>query len=165
MPTALEETAPRFEHYPADDIPSADNDGVSLTVIAGEAYGLQSPVQTSSETLYVEAVLEPGATLETPRGVEEVAVYPIDDVIDVDGYPIPGGQMAVLEKGTSAKIRAGEGARVMMLGGATLPGERIIWWNFVSSSRERLAKAKQDWLEQRFDDVPGDDEFIPLPNK
>jgi redox-sensitive bicupin YhaK (pirin superfamily) len=165
LPTELEETEPRFEHYPADDIPGATLSGVNLTVIAGEAYGARSPVRTSSATLYVDARFEAGGALETPAGVDEVGIYPIDDGIEIDGHRVPGGQMAVLASGTTARITAANTARVMLLGGATLPGERIIWWNFVSSSRERLAEAKLDWREDRFAKVPGETEFIPLPDK
>jgi redox-sensitive bicupin YhaK (pirin superfamily) len=165
LPAELEETDPRFEHYPADGIPRLSKPGLDLTVIAGEAYGEQSPVQTSSETVYVEADMEAGAELGSPEGVDEIAVYAVSGDVDVDGQPLPPGQMAILARGATAKITARTQSKVMILGGGTLAGDRIIWWNFVSSSPERLEQARRDWRDGNFDDVPGDPEFIPLPDK
>ena len=165
LPEEQEETAPRFEHYPSTEIPVVEFDGARATVIAGEAWNHSSPVQTSSQTLYVEIDLDAGGAIDTPAGVDEIAVYPVDNDITVDGTVVEAGRMAVLKPGIAAKIEAGSVSKVMVLGGATLPGERILWWNFVSSSRERLNKAKKDWRENRFEAVPGESEFIPLPDK
>ena len=165
LPEALEETEPRFEHYPADRIPRLDFDGARMAVVAGEAFGVRSPVDTASETVLVEADLHAGASLDTPAEVDEIAVYAVTGSVTVDGVSLEPGRMAVLKERTSATVEASEQAKVMLLGGATLAGERIVWWNFVSSSRERLEQAKRDWRERRFDDVPGDPEFIPLPEK
>jgi len=163
LPIELEETDARFEHYPESEIPEVELPGVDLTIIAGEAYGARSPVHTSSETIYVEADLEEGATLETPGEFDELAVYCVNGSVTVDGYELQPGQMAVLEPHTSATIAATVKSKVMLPGGATLEGERILWWNFVSSSRERLNQAKKDWRDRKFDEVPGESEFIPLP--
>jgi len=165
LPEALEETEPRFEHYPADRIPRLSFDGARMAVVAGEAFGVRSPVDTASETFLVEADLDAGASLDTPAEVDEIAVYAVTGSVTVDGVSLEPGRMAVLKERTSATVEASEQAKVMLLGGATLAGERIVWWNFVSSSRDRLEQAKRDWRERRFDDVPGDPEFIPLPEK
>jgi hypothetical protein len=165
LPTDLEETEPRFEHYPAEDIPTVSRPGVHLTIIAGEVYGVSSPVQTSSETVYVEADLDAGASLDTPDGTGELGIYPVDEAIEVDGFRLQPGRMAVLNAASKTTIRATHSCKVMLLGGAKLEGDRILWWNFVSSSRERLNQAKKDWRDGKFGEVPGDSEFIPLPEK
>ena len=162
LPLEHEETEPRFEHYSADGIPRIVDDGVELLVVTGSAYGEHSPVRTASETLYVEARLNSGSSLALPIA-EELAVYVISGNINLDGRVVTAGVLAVLKNGTSASITAESEAHVMLLGGATLEGERIVWWNFVSSSRERLEQAKQDWRDGRFDEVPGETDFIPLP--
>lgn len=163
LPVEREEIEPRFEHYPADGIPSADRDGVAIRVIIGSAYGLSSPVQTESETLYVEIKLEAGASVELPTS-EELAVFVVAGDVAVEGQVILPGVLAVIANGASASISAMSGAHVMLCGGATLEGDRIVWWNFVSSTRERLEQAKRDWREGRFAEVPGESDFIPLPN-
>lgn len=163
LPLELEETEPRFEHYPMAQIPSVELPGVALTIIAGEAFGRRSPVQTSSQTIYVEADMDEGAELVTPAGFDELAVYDVNGEVSIDGLTIAPGTMAVLAEGNACRIKAGESSKVMLLGGATLEGERILWWNFVSSSRERMLQARKDWHEKRFDAVPDETEFIPLP--
>lgn len=163
LPHEHEETEPRFEHYPMARIPSIDLPGVALTIIAGEAFGGRSPVQTCSRTIYVEADLDEGAELTAPSDFDELAVYVVSGAVEIDGLAIAPGTMAILTKGSSSVIKAGTSSKVMLLGGDTIAGERILWWNFVSSSRERISKAKKDWLEKRFDEVPDETEFIPLP--
>jgi redox-sensitive bicupin YhaK (pirin superfamily) len=165
LPTETEEIDPRFEHYPAEGMPHVSLPGADLTVIAGEAYGAKSPVETSSETVYVEVDLEADASLLTPEGVAEIAVYAVSGDIRVDGWHLPAGRMAVLSRGAVAEISAQSASKLMLLGGGQLEGERILWWNLVSSSPERIERARQDWRERKFDDVPGDPEFIPLPEK
>ena len=164
LPLEDEEAEPRFEHYGADGIPGLAGDGAEITVVIGTAYGETSPVQTSSETLYVEARLDDGASLALPDA-EELAVYVVDGEVMLDGRAVTGGVLAVLVNGKTATITANGSAHVMLCGGDTLEGDRIVWWNFVSSSRERLEKAKQDWLDGNFDPVPGEVDFIPLPEK
>ncbi len=163
LPTEKEEIQPGFEHYSADQIPQLQVPGARLTVIAGAAYGAASPVRTASETLYIEADLDAGALLTVPESVDELAVYVVDGELDVGEQTVLPGTMAVLSKDRSADFRARSNCKLMLLGGATLQGERIVWWNFVSSSRDRISKAKVDWSEGRFDTVPGESDFIPLP--
>ena len=164
LPLEHEEAEPRFEHYPADGIPRLNLDGAQVNVVIGTAYGATSPVQAASETLYVEARLDEGASLELPTA-QELAVYVVAGAIELDGQTIPDGVLAVLADGKSGTVQADNGAHIMICGGDTLEGERIVWWNFVSSSRERLEQAKSDWRDGQFDGVPGESDFIPLPQK
>ena len=163
LPIESEEIEPRFEHYASKDIPAVDLEGANARVVIGSAYGLASPVQTESETLYVELQIDAGASVELPR-TEELAVFVIDGDIRIDGQAIPTGSLAVLVNDSTATLEATYRSHVMLCGGATLPGERILWWNFVSSSRERMQQAKADWRDGRFDQVPGESDFIPLPD-
>lgn len=164
LPLEHEETDPRFEHYGSEAIPKLSQDGAGITVVIGSAYGHTSPVQAASETLYVEAKLEPGANLELPPA-QEIAVYVVEGSIGIGGETVADGVLAVLRAGATATVTAPAGAHIMIAGGDTLEGDRIVWWNFVSSSRERLEQAKRDWQEGRFDEVAGETEFIPLPEK
>ena len=164
LPVELEETEPRFEHYPAEDVPEVNLDGVKLRVIVGQAYGAASPVRASSETLYVEANLDADANLLLPAGIDELAVYVVNGDIDVGDCPVTAGRMAVIEAGSDAVARARTTTKLMLLGGASLPGQRYLWWNFVSSSKERMEQAKKDWREQRFGEIPGETELMPLPS-
>lgn len=164
LPVEHEETEPRFEHYPADGIPVLEPDGAMITVVIGTAYGRTSPVQAASETLYVEIKLEPGASINLPDA-EELGVYVVSGKIELGGQAVTDGVLAVLKNGVSASVSTSGGAHLMICGGDALEGERIVWWNFVSSSRERLEQAKRDWKEGGFDDVPGEPDFIPLPEK
>lgn len=164
LPLEHEETEPRFEHYADDDIPTVRLDGADITVVIGTAFGQTSPVRAASETLYVEARLEAGASLELPAA-QELAVYVVTGSVDIGGQEVGEGVLAVLQDDRDpTSIATAEGAHLMLAGGDTLEGDRIIWWNFVSSSRERLEQAKRDWRDGRFDDVPGEDDFIPLPD-
>jgi hypothetical protein len=160
----LEETEPRFEHYPAEDVPEVNLAGASLRVIVGQAYGAASPVRASSDTLYVEANLDAGADLLLPAGIDELAVYVVNGDIDIGDCPVTAGRMAVIEAGSDAVARARTTTKLMLLGGASLPGQRYLWWNFVSSSKERMEQAKKDWREQRFGEIPGETELMPLPS-
>ncbi len=164
LPLEQEEIEPRFEHYTEDAIPSLTVDGAEVTVIIGSAYGVTSPVRTESETLYIEVRLGAGMSLELPA-TEELAVYVIDGDVSIDDQGLAPAELAVLEDNAAASITATSAAHVMLCGGARLEGERIVWWNFVSSSRERLEQAKRDWNEGRFDPVPGETDFIPLPSR
>lgn len=163
LPTDQEEMTPSFVHYSAKQIPRLQQPGARLTLIAGSAYGEKSPVETASETLYIEGDLDAGATLTLPQDAVELALYPVTGELEVEGETVQSGTMAVLSADRSATFRALTDSKVMILGGAPLPGERIVWWNFVSSRRERIELAKTDWSEGRFDKVPGETDFIPLP--
>jgi redox-sensitive bicupin YhaK (pirin superfamily) len=164
LPQEHEEAEPRFEHYSADGIPCIQREGVEINVVIGTAYGETSPVQAASETLYVEVQLENGASLELPEA-QELGVYVVSGSIEMGGQAISDGILAVLANGETATVHAPGGAHIMICGGDTLAGERIVWWNFVSSSRERLEQAKRDWRDGKFDPVPGETDFIPLPDK
>lgn len=162
LPAGAEEVEPSFEHYPAEDIPAVSVDGVQIYVVLGSAFGVSSPVSTRSETLYVEAVLEPGQSVAIPEA-EELAVYVVEGSVAINREIVEAGVLAVLHDGARGTVTAESAARVMFAGGDTLEGERFIWWNFVSSSRERIEQAKKDWREQSFDSVPGETDFVPLP--
>ena len=123
-----------------------------------------SPVRTESETLYAEAQLEPGQSVAIPEA-EELAVYVVEGSVAVNDEFVDAGQFAVLVSGAEGKVTAETQSRIMFVGGDALEGDRTIWWNFVSSSKERLERAKRDWKEGRFDEVPGEKDFIPLPER
>jgi redox-sensitive bicupin YhaK (pirin superfamily) len=165
LPDGHEDVEPDFAHHPAEDLPQRSAAGVELAVIAGQAYGLRSPVATLWPTLYVDARMRANATLEVPDDHAERAVYVAQGELDADGTRMLEGQMAVLEPEGRPRLRALREARVMLLGGAKFPTPRYIWWNFVASSRERIEQAKQRWLCQEFPAVPGETEFIPLPTQ
>jgi redox-sensitive bicupin YhaK (pirin superfamily) len=164
LPLEHEEVDPDFRHYPADDIPSVDVDGVTANVVIGSAYGKTSPVKTLSETLYVAVDLAPGQSIDNPEA-EEIGVYVVDGSVAIDDQFVEAGSLAVLRPGVQVTVRAESEAKIMFFGGDALEGERTIWWNFVSSSKERLEMAKRDWREGRFDPVPGESDFIPLPDR
>jgi redox-sensitive bicupin YhaK (pirin superfamily) len=165
LPVEHEEMEPSFSHHPASTIPRSSLPGVELCVVAGTAYGLESPVRVLSPTLYVNARLAAGASLAVDEQHEERAVYVAAGTVSLVGDDaIYGeGSLLVLPKAEVA-LSSRDGANVMLLGGAPLGGERHIFWNFVSSSLERIELAKKDWSEARFAPVVGDDhERIPLP--
>lgn len=165
LPIEHEETAPSFEHHPASSLPRIQRDGVVLDILAGTAFGETSPVKVLSPTLKVHALLEKGAELTIDTEHEERAFYVVNGTIGgIDDRTFVEGTMVVLRPGVPVTVRADEPTRLMIIGGAHLPGERSIYWNFVSSNKERLDKAKDDWKNGRFDKVAGDEtDFIPLP--
>lgn len=163
LPRALEEADPDFFHYEAATLPCLRQNGVSLHVVAGSAFGAVSPVVVPSPTLYVAAKCEPGTTLRIPTEHVERAVYTIEGELALDGVPLPVGKLAVLPRGVEVTLSATAPSHAMLLGGAPLDAHRFVWWNFVSSSRERIERAKDNWRAQRFGAVPGETEFIPLP--
>jgi redox-sensitive bicupin YhaK (pirin superfamily) len=163
LPTELEETEPAFEHVAGKLLPEVGQPGVRLRVIAGAAFGVTATVQILSPTFYVDARLDAGAELALPDDYAERAAYVVEGDIECDGQLVEAGTMAVAEGGVRATMRALRPSRVMLLGGARV-GERHVWWNFVSSSEERIERAKREWKEGAFPKVPGDEsEFIPLP--
>jgi redox-sensitive bicupin YhaK (pirin superfamily) len=165
LPRAHEEVAPSFQHHAADDLPALEREGVRLRVIAGSAYGETSPAPVLSPLFYVEAQLEQGAALSLPDDHAGRSAYVVDGSVCCEGEAHGPGVMLVFREDAPARIRAQEPSRVMLLGGARLDGERHIWWNFVSSSPERIERARRDWRDGRFPKVPGDElEFTPLPN-
>jgi redox-sensitive bicupin YhaK (pirin superfamily) len=164
LPREHEETAPRFEHHPANTLPRWRGEGASVDVVAGTAFGARSPVGVLSPTLYAHGRLDAGASLVVDQEHEERAIYVVEGEIVAGDVVVQPGTMAVLRPGADLEIRATAQSRVMLVGGAALDGERFMEWNFVSSSKERIERAKADWREGRFPKVPGDEaEFIPLP--
>jgi redox-sensitive bicupin YhaK (pirin superfamily) len=163
LPLDLEEMEPSFVHYPATSLPEQSIDGCGVRVIMGSAYGLQSPVLTYSPTLYFEATLPQDSALIVLDEAPERAVYVVSGRVAVGDTTYGEGTLAVLRAGSPVQLRAEAATRVVVVGGASV-GLRHIWWNFVSSSEARIERAKRDWAEMRMGLVPGDDEFIPLPN-
>lgn len=162
LPEADEETDPAFYHYPSDQIPALKVEGVPLRVMMGSAYGVSSPVKTFAETLYVEARLEPGQSLRLPDS-DELAIYVAGGQVSIGADEIPQHAMAVLKAEQSITVTADQPSQIAIIGGQSM-SKRYIDWNFVSSRAERIKQAREDWLEQRFPSVPGDEEeYIPLP--
>jgi redox-sensitive bicupin YhaK (pirin superfamily) len=164
VPEEHEEDLPGFQHVPGAQIPARDIDGVLARVLIGSAFGLTSPVHTLSPTLYLDLNFEvaSGATIAVPAAAEERALYSTDHDFELDGELIPGCTMVVLEPGSEPTVSAPRGGRIVLIGGTPL-GHRFMVWNFVSSRKERIAQAQDDWEAQRFARVPGETEFIPLP--
>jgi redox-sensitive bicupin YhaK (pirin superfamily) len=164
LPKQHEETAPGFEHVATSQLPLIQDHGRKVRVIAGSIYGAASPVKTHSELFYAEVKLEGGAKLPLPMEHEERAIYVLEGSIEIAGQIHAINQLLVFRAGDAITITAKTNARFMMLGGEPMDGPRHIWWNFVSSSKERIEMAKEEWRRGRFDIVPGDEkEFIPLP--
>ncbi len=163
LPRDAEECEPSFRHYDAAALPDFTVDEARLRIIAGEAYGHRSPVEVLSPTLYVDLRLPAGGALDLPPEFEERAVYVAEGCLSLDGAPLESGQMAVLAPGRTVRAAASQNTRAMLLGGAPADGPRHIWWNLVSSSPGRIDRAKADWAAGRFPKVPGETEFIPLP--
>ncbi|OYQ42097.1 hypothetical protein CHU94_03615 [Rhodoferax sp. TH121] len=162
LPAEHEEDAPSFAHTPASQIPVVALPGATVRVLIGSAFGVTSPVATLSPTLYLALELEAGALLTIPDTAQERGIYSVDGPLEVDGELLEPGQMLVLEPGSTPTLCAREATRVMLVGGAPL-GHRHMVWNFVSSRKERILQAQDDWEAQRFPRVPGETEFIPLP--
>ncbi len=164
LPRAHEETAPSFAHTPAADIPVKANEGGEVRVLIGSAFGMSSPVATYSPTLYLDVTLDEGAVFTLDALPEEAAVYPVQGAIEIDGQALPAHTMALLS-GATVNVKAGSAARFVLIGGAPLDGHRYLWWNFVSSDKERLMQAADDWEQQRFAMVAGETEWIPAPKR
>ncbi len=164
LPKTHEEVAPEFKHHGAGDLPRIVEGGKRISLIMGSAYGQTSPVKFPWDALYAEAVLSPGAILPLDPDYDERAIYIVSGKVDIAGDEFGAGQLLVFKPGDRISILAIDQARVMIVGGEPMDGPRNIWWNFVSSSKERIEQAKQEWKTGRFDTVPGDEsEFIPLP--
>lgn len=172
LPEQSEDTAPAFEHHKEAALPFLEGEGKQLRLILGEAYGERAPVNTHSNMFYADAQLGPGAALPLPDDHEDRGVYVLSGSVDVGRDTFETGRMMVFRPGDRIAVRAGgAGARLMLLGGDTLNGPRHIWWNFVSSSAEKIEEAKREWQatasgQGAFKLPPGDDqEFIPLPER
>ncbi|MGE3149773.1 MAG: pirin family protein [Pseudorhodoplanes sp.] len=158
-----EETAPGFVHYGADEMPVIAGEGKTVRIIAGALLGARSKVATSTPTFYADVTLQQGARVPLDPDYEERAVYTVKGEINVAGDVFGSGKLLIFRPGDRITLRAASDARFMMLGGAPMDGPRHIWWNFVSSRKERIEQAKEDWKQARFDTVPGETEYIPLP--
>ena len=166
LPKDAEESEPDFAHYAAATLPTAEEAGMRLRLVAGEGWGLRSPVATQSSLFYADVHLAPGAAVPLPEAHEERAAYVLDGEVEIAGDRFEPGRMLVFRAGDRLALHGGpQGARLLLLGGAVMDGPRHLFWNFVSSRPERIEQAKADWRAGRFATVPGDDkEFIPLPN-
>jgi redox-sensitive bicupin YhaK (pirin superfamily) len=167
LPEKDEEANPTFVHHEADDLPIIEGEGKRVRLITGSLYGARSPVETLSDMFYADATLKSGAVISIPTEYEERAVYIVEGSISLlpDDKSFGEGQLLVLKPGAAASLRAHESgaARLMLLGGEPMNGPRHIWWNFVSSSKERIEQAKEDWEAGRFAPIPDETEFVPLP--
>ena len=166
LPKSHEETAPSFEHVPAARLPAWQEDGAALRLVVGTYAGRTAPTTHFSPIFYVAAEVPAAGRLAVATDPVERAIYVAEGTLAVGDRVLGVGDLAVLATGAPASGIAGEsGAKLMLLGGAPLDGPRHMWWNFVSSDKARIDKAKADWKEGRFARVPGDDEFIPLPER
>ena len=164
LPASREEGEPVFSHTSAAEVPELNESGMTLRVVAGTMHGLHSPIVMTSDTLFADAYLKAGVGLVIDAEHEERAIYVITGEIEIGGERHPSEQLLVLRPGDRVFIRAAIDAHIIVIGGAAMDGPRHIWWNFVSSRKDRIEAAKADWREGRFDVVPGDiEEFIPLP--
>lgn len=163
LPLHAEEVKPSFHHHPAATLPEIIRSGVRLRLIAGHAFGQHAPVATYSDLFYLEAFFTADAALDLPPEYTEQAFYVVEGTANVGERCFGPGTMVLLKPERVVTVRASSGTRLMLLGGEPLAGERTVWWNFVSSSPERIEQAKADWAAGRFALVPGETEFIPLP--
>ncbi|HEX8248209.1 MAG TPA: pirin family protein [Pyrinomonadaceae bacterium] len=163
LPEEHEETAPSFAHHTAEELPVVEAEGVHAKIILGELFGAKSPVETLSNPVYAECRLQNKAALSIPAGIEERSVYILAGALLIDGQRFETGTMIAFQAGKEALIKADAEARLMIIGGARLEKPRHMWWNFVSSSPDRIEAAKEDWRERRFAMIPGETEFIRLP--
>jgi redox-sensitive bicupin YhaK (pirin superfamily) len=164
LPLADEETAPAFHHHAAAQLPRIERGGALLRVLAGRGYGAEAPVRVFTDTLYVAIDLDADTQIELDASHPQRALYVLDGEAQLDGADIPRQHLVLLDRGANHRLRATTPLKAMLLGGEPLDGPRHMWWNFVSSSKDRIEQAKLDWREGRFGPVPGDDEFIPLPD-
>ena len=165
LPREHEEVTPDFEHTPADAIPSMVLNGTQVRVLIGEAFGNKSPVRTFAPTLYLDVQLAGDKAFELPPVAQELAIYTVDGDITVDGELLPAHRLAVLAPHAQVTLLAGQATRLMVIGGDALDGRLFMWWNFVSSRKERIVQASRDWEAQAMGHVPGDAELIPLPER
>ena len=164
LPKVHEEMEPAFHHYAAPALSELRSEGGQIRVLIGKAYGVESQVQTLTQTFLIDVIMKRDCELPIPDQYEERAVYVVDGAVRCGGERAEAGRMFVFAPGTQATIRAESAGRLVLLGGSTIDGPRQIWWNFVSSSPERIEQAKRNWKERRFPTIPGDDiDFAPLP--
>lgn len=163
LPEAAEEIEPEFLHYPSASLPALTLQAVPVRVLIGTAYGVSSPVKTLSPTLYIEADLQAGQSLALPEGVSELGIYVASGQLQLGEQNLDAYTLTALDSPYQGELVAQSASRIAMIGGASL-GKRYMWWNFVSSRKERIEEAKLEWKNRSFPLVPGDEqEFIPLP--
>jgi redox-sensitive bicupin YhaK (pirin superfamily) len=166
LPAAREEMEAGFAHHATAEFPVIKKNGKNVRVVVGSLYGASSPVPTVHETIFGDVHLKAGTSLPLDAGHEERAIYVIEGAVDIAGNKFKPGRLLVFKPGDAVTITAVDNAHFVILGGAPMDGPRHIWWNFVSSRKERIEQAKADWKAGHFDKVPGDEiEFIPLPDK
>ena len=165
LPAAHEEAAPEFVHTPAGDIPVFSQDGADVRVLVGKAFGHTSPVKTFANTIYLDISLAAGARLSLPPLAEELAIYTVQGDVQVDGQALANRTLALLSPGQTVQLGASMPTRLVVVGGDRLDAHRFVWWNFVSSRRDRIVQASADWAAQKMGQVPGETEFIPLPDR
>jgi len=163
LPQPLAEMEPSFRHHPGDSLPEWQQTGARLRLIAGKAYGRTGPEEWVAPMFYVDADMPAGSSLDVTDDYAERAVCVASGAVAIDGTRIEAGTLAVLQEGAKVRLQAASDARLMLLGGAPLDGDRLMWWNFVASDKDRMEQAKADWREGRFGTVPGEVDFIPLP--
>jgi redox-sensitive bicupin YhaK (pirin superfamily) len=163
LPKSHEETEPGFFHHEASALPQIERNGVVLRVIAGRAFGEESPVSVFTDTFNVAVDMVAESEFEVDAKPVERALYVLEGEVQVDGVDIPSRHLVVLDRGVSHKVRAKSPVKAMFVGGEPLDARRHMWWNFVSSSQERIEQAKEDWKAGRFGQIAGETEFIPLP--
>jgi redox-sensitive bicupin YhaK (pirin superfamily) len=163
LPAGSEEIAPSFQHYGADSLPIVEDTGFTARIIAGSAFGAASPVSMVSPWFYAEVSALAGTSVPLDPDHEERAIYVVDGEIEIAGDRHEGPKLLIFRPGDAITVKALQNTRMMFLGGDALEGPRHLWWNFVSSSKERIEQAKQDWKTGRFAHVPEEHEFIPLP--
>ena len=163
LPLEAEEDEPSFSHH--GNLPTWEEGGVAVTLILGDLLGLASPVPTLSPTIYADIAIEAARRFVVPAAHDERGIHVVDGRVEIDGQSFDAGEVAVLEPGSESIVSARSSARFMLFGGAGLDAPRHVWWNFVSSREERIAQAAADWEAGRFPKVPGETEFIPLPER
>lgn len=163
LPKSKEETDPAFFHFEKEEIPRLEKSDVDIRVVAGKAFGVQSPVPVASPLFYVHCIAKKDATFVLPPEYKERAAYLVHGKALVGQEPIEEGSMAIFQEGESIELKLEKGTNLMLFGGEPFPEKRHVWWNLVSSSVYKIAKAKEDWKEGRFAPVPGETDFIPLP--
>ncbi|MEP6997171.1 MAG: pirin family protein [Betaproteobacteria bacterium] len=163
LPKSHEQVDPSFSHHPKASLPEIAHPGATMRLLAGTAFGRRAPTPTFSPMIYLAIDLEAGAAVELAPEHEERAVYVVDGDARIGDVSLPVGHIAVLTPAMAVRVEAQSAARLVVLGGAKIDGTRLIWWNFVASSKELIDGASARWREQGYPPVPGETEFIPLP--
>ena len=165
LPRAEEEIAPTFAHTPASTIPSFDRERARVQLLVGRAWGIESPVATSSATIYLDIVLGENGSLDIPPLATERALYGLDAPYEIDGQTVEPLVLAVLPPGTTARVTSQTAARIMLICGEPLDGPRFIWWNFVSSRKELIVAAAEQWIKDHLPKIPGETEWLDPPDR